>query len=316
MTHCCINAAVEDDGATERTLVKFGIAFATTGPALDGDGLAQIASTAEQLGYDSLWSVEHVVVPVGYTSQYPYAKDGPPEKAAIPDPLIPLAYAAAVTSTIKLGTAAVVLPEHQPLRIAKALATLDRLSGGRVILGVGAGWLKEEYDALQIDFGSRGQRLEAMIDALRALWREGPCSFESEFFSWAAVESNPKPVQRGGIPIHIAGHAPVVARRAARIGDGFLPGLNSVEEFQTIIAVVREECERIGRDIAELELTAGCNIASYDVDTVRRFADAGANRVHCVAFGETAQEVCDQLRCYAETVMAEVGIDSNGTVAA
>lgn len=291
--------------------MRFGVAFATTGPAIEGPGLAEIARTAERLGYDSLWSVEHVVVPVGYTSQYPYGQNGPPEKISIPDPFIPLAYAAAVTSTIRLGTAAAVLPEHQPLRVAKTVATLDRLSGGRAILGVGVGWLKEEYEALQIDFASRGRRLEAMVEALRELWRDGPSSFESEFFSWGLIESNPKPARPGGVPIHITGHAPVVARRAARIGDGFLPGLNSVEEFETIIAIVREECDRIGRDIAEIELTAGCNIASYDVDTVRRFADAGANRVHSVAFGETVQEVCDQLTRYAETVMAEVGIEND-----
>lgn len=292
--------------------MKFGLAFATTGPALDGDGLARIAVTAERLGYDSLWSVEHVVIPVGYASTYPYAPDGPPEKIEIPDPQIPLAYAAAVTSTIRLGTAAVVLPEHQPLRIAKSLATLDRLSGGRVILGVGSGWLREEFEALQIDFESRGRRLEAMIAALRDLWSDGPSEFSSEFFSWGPVESNPKPVQAGGIPIHIAGHAPVVARRAARMADGFVPALNSVEEFEAVIAVVRAECETIGRDVAELELTAGCNIRSYDVDTVRRFADAGANRVHCVAFADTAQAVCDELERYAETVMQVVGIDPVG----
>lgn len=289
--------------------MKFGLAFATTGPALDGDGLATIAATAERLGYDSLWSVEHVVIPVGYESTYPYAADGPPETTPIPDPLIPLAFAAAVTSRIRLGTAAVVLPEHHPLRLAKSLATLDRLSGGRVTLGVGSGWLREEFDALGIDFESRGRRLEASIAAMRELWSEGPSAFSSEFFSWGPVESNPKPVQAGGIPIHIAGHAPVVARRAARIAQGFLPGLNSVEEFEAIVRVVRDECDAIGRDPGELELTAGCNIRSYDVDTVRRFADAGADRVHCVAFADTVQGVCDELTRYAEDVIARVGID-------
>lgn len=292
--------------------MKFGVAFSTIGPAVEPEGLALVARTAEELGYESVWSVEHVVIPVGYTSRYPYSPSGridSGEATDLPDPIVPLAFVAAQTTRIKLGTAAVVLPEHHPLRLAKAVATLDRLSSGRAILGVGAGWLREEYEALGIDFDSRGRRAEASIAALRQLWGPGPSSFESEFFSWPPVESNPKPAQPGGVPIHIAGHAPVVARRGARIADGFMPGVNTPEAFESIVDVLRTECDRIGRDPDEIELTVCCT-GSPSAEDVRAYAERGASRVHTVAIAATATEVCAQMAEYASTVMAEVGSEA------
>jgi len=289
------------------------MAFATGGPAVQPDGLRRIATVAEELGFDSIWSTEHVVVPTEYTSVYPYNPTGripvPPE-TPMPDPLIPLAFAAAVTSRILLGTAVVILPEHHPLQVAKSVAHLDVLSGGRVLLGVGVGWLREEYEALGVDFTTRGKRMDAQIDALRSCWSPGATSVDSEFFSWHDVHVSPKPARPDGVPIHISGHSPAAARRAARVGDGFIPGVSSPEEFAAIMELVRAECAKLDRDPATIEMTAGCNGLAYSADDVQRLHDLGAHRVHAAFFADTVEEVEAKMRHYAEDVMQVVGVDN------
>src|SRR5215469_322089 len=151
--------------------MKFGLMFVNSGPFSNHELLAHLARTAEQCGFESLWTVEHVVIPKDYVSPYPYSKSGKipgGEDVAIPDPLLPLSYAAALTKTICLATGVVILPQRQPLYLAKEIATLDLLSGGRVMLGVGSGWLKEEFNALGLDFESRGARTDEAIQAMRA----------------------------------------------------------------------------------------------------------------------------------------------------
>ena len=141
--------------------MKFGIAFANAGPFAFPEMLAHLAVEAEKFGIESLWTVEHVVVPVGYESRYPYDPSGKmpgPENIPIPDPILPLAFAAAVTKKIRLGTGVLILPQRHPFYVAKEIATLDVLSGGRAILGIGVGWLREEFDALGIAFDDRAGR--------------------------------------------------------------------------------------------------------------------------------------------------------------
>jgi probable F420-dependent oxidoreductase len=220
-----------------------------------------------------------------------------------------LSFVAAVTSRIKLGTAAVILPEHHPLILAKSVAHLDVLSEGRAVLGVGVGWLKEEYDALGIDFTTRGRRMNAAIDGLRNAWAQGPSTYESDFFSWHEVESNPKPVSPDGVPIHIAGHSPAAARRAARRGDGFIPGIASPPEFADVVAPMYEECAKLGRDPNEIELTAGCSGRPYSADEIRQFEELGATRVHAAFLAETAEGLVEAMTEYAETTMSATGAE-------
>jgi alkanesulfonate monooxygenase SsuD/methylene tetrahydromethanopterin reductase-like flavin-dependent oxidoreductase (luciferase family) len=153
--------------------MHFGVAFANVFTFAEPEAARAIATTAEELGFESLWTVEHVVVPAGYESPYPYSPDGKmpaPDDTPLPDPLVWLAFAAASTSRIKLGTGIAILPQRNALIAAKEVATVDRLSGGRVLLGVGAGWLKEEFEALGVPFERRGRRLDEHIEAMRALW--------------------------------------------------------------------------------------------------------------------------------------------------
>lgn len=257
--------------------MKFGLMFSNVGPFAQPDGLTHLAQTAENCGVESLWTVEHVAVPVGYESRYPYSDDGKmpgPENAPIPDPVTWLSYAAAVTKTIKLATGILILPQRNPIYTAKQFATLDVLSKGRVIAGIGIGWLKEEFDALDIPFKERAPRTEECVAALRQLWGEKAVPFEGKFYNWPAIESNPKPVQSGGIPIVVGGHVEAAARRAARIGDGFFPAMGDLPK---LFAIVREECERNGRDPGEVELMTGGAIRS--LDDVKRFEDMGVSRL-------------------------------------
>ena len=167
--------------------MKFGIAFANVGPFATGDGAAGFARAAEAAGFESVWTVEHVVVPAGYESTYPYSPTGKmpgPEDSPIPDPLIWLAYIAAATSTIRLGTGILILPQRNPVVLAKELATLDQMSGGRMELGIGVGWLEEEFDVLGIPFAGRGRRTDDYVAAMRALWTQEAATHHGEFASF------------------------------------------------------------------------------------------------------------------------------------
>src|SRR2546425_7714078 len=163
--------------------MKFGVMFANAGPfALPGP-LANLARTAEEVGCESIWTVEHVVIPVGYRSKYPYDPSGRipgPENVPIPDPLLPLAYAAALTTRIRLATGILILPQRHPVYVAKEVATLDVLSGGRGILGIGIGWLREEFDALGVPFAERAARTRGAVRAIRSRWKETPGAVAGE----------------------------------------------------------------------------------------------------------------------------------------
>jgi probable F420-dependent oxidoreductase len=257
--------------------VKYGLMFSNTGSFGRPEGCTHLARTAEAVGIESLWTVEHVAVPVGYQSQYPYAKDGRmpgPESSPIPDPLVWLGFAAAVTKEIRLATGILILPQRHPIYTAKEFATLDVLSGGRAIAGIGIGWLEEEFDALGIPFKERAARTEECARALRHLWSADAKPFEGRFHRWNAIESNPKPVQPGGVPIIVGGHVEGAARRAARIGDGFFPAAG---DLPALFAAMRDECAKIGRDPQEIELTTGGALRS--LDDVKRLEDLGVSRI-------------------------------------
>lgn len=254
-----------------------GIAFANTGLFGTPSHCRAFVTHAEEVGIESVWTVEHVAVPTGYESAYPYSKDGKMpggEDSPIPDPLIWLAAVAGMTSKLKLGTGILILPQRHPIYVAKELATLDQMSDGRAILGVGIGWMEEEFSALGIPFKTRVSRTEESIDALRELWKSGPCSFSGKHFSWPALESNPKPAQEGGVPIVVGGHVAAAARRAARYGDGFFPAGFNAE----LMTALHDECKAIGRDPAEVEVTTNAP-PGFDADGMKRLRDAGVSRV-------------------------------------
>ena len=286
--------------------MKFGLMFANAGPFTFPESLAHLARTAEEVGVESIWSVEHVVIPVGYKSTYPYDPSGRipmPENIPIPDPLLPLAYAAAVTKTLRLGTGILILPQRHPLYVAKEVATLDVLSNGRAILGIGVGWLKEEFDALGIPFAERAARTSEGVRAIRSLWKPEPEAFDGKFFRWPPLESNPKPVQRPGVPIVVGGHTEMAARRAARYGDGFFPGVGEPAKLKALLAVLRDECKRIGRRPDEIEITAG---RTPDLDAVRALRDAGVSRIMMAPPAFDPEGITKGLHDFADRVIAKI----------
>ncbi len=256
--------------------MKFGLRYCNTGRYTDPAEAVALLQAAEAAGFESAWTVEHVVVPRDYRSAYPYSPTGrmPGREPAfsIPDPLIWMAYVAAATRRIRLATGILILPEHNPVLCAKQVATLDHLSGGRVILGIGVGWLRGEFDALGVPFARRGARTEEYIGAMRALWEQETPSYRGEFVSFEAAYMRPKPVG-GSVPIVIGGHSPAAARRAGRLADGFFPARGCPPE---LMDALREGAAEAGRDPAAIEITVS---APEDLDQIPRLAEAGVSRV-------------------------------------
>lgn len=235
--------------------MEFGLGFANTGPFVEPDAAVRLGQAAEAAGIDSLWTVEHVIVPKEYESSYPYSANGKMpggHEAPIPDPLIWLTWVGAATTTLKLATGIVILPQRNPAVLAKEVATLDRLTKGRMILGVGVGWLEEEFDALGVPFERRGARTDEYMGALRALWASDDATFAGDFVNYDGISMNPKP-QNGSVPLHIGGHSRRAARRAGELGDGFFPGKGNLPE---LIDVVHQTAADAGRDPAAIEITA------------------------------------------------------------
>lgn len=253
-----------------------------TGVAADPDWMAAFARHAEGLGFESVYVVEHVVVQAGYAERYPYAESGRmplPDDCPIPDPLDLLAWLAGVTSTIRLATGILVAPEHHPVQLAKRLATIDVLSGGRLFLGVGVGWMREELEAVGVDFATRGTRTDEVIEAVRALWSEDEASYHGRFFDFDGLVSRPRPRQAGGVPIHVGGHSAAAARRAGRLGDGFQPlGLDG-DALTERLAQVRAAALDAGRDPDRIELSLGGLLDVLDADAIARAEDQGAHRI-------------------------------------
>ena len=286
--------------------MKFGIVFANTGPAAQGEYAAGLGQAAEGAGFESVWTVEHVVVPAGYASSYPYSADGRMpggEDVDMPDPLIWLAYVAAATTRLRLGTGILILPQRNPVILAKEVATLDKLSGGRLELGVGVGWMREEFDALGVPFETRARRTDEYIDALRALWTGTEASFSGEFTRFERVKSFPKPAQPGGVPIVVGGHSPAAARRAGRLGDGFFPAGGGLDELPPLLAEMRAAAAAAGRDADAIEITAG---GATDLDGVKRAADLGVSRLVMPAFGRDLERVRRRLETFSDEVISRV----------
>ena len=281
--------------------MKLGLSFANAGPAAEPAHATAIARKAEEVGFDSLWTVEHVVVPAGYESEYPYNRSGKMaggEDAAIPDPLVWLAYVAAVTQRIHLATGILILPQRSPLYTAKEVATLDVLSGGRVILGVGIGWLREEFEALRVPFEGRGRRTDEYVAALRTLWAEDNPTFSGEHVAFSDARMWPKPVRRS-VPIVVGGHADSSARRAGRIGDGYFPGRAGADDLERLVGIARQSAEEAGRDPRALEITAG---GRPTPENIERLASLGVSRLIVPPAGFETSAVLEGLEQVAQAL--------------
>lgn len=272
-------------------------------PVQDGAFAAGFARAAEEFGFESIWLVEHVVMAVDYVSVYPYAPSGRSPFAADvaqPDPLVWLGYVAAATRRIRLATSVIILPQRNPLLLAKEAASLDRLSGGRLELGIGVGWVREEAEALGTDFDTRGRRADEYVAAMRTLWREPVASFRGAYVNFNRVVCEPKPVQAGGVPIVVGGHSEAAARRAGRLGDGFFPLVADPAQLAALREIVRTTAEAHGRDPQRIALTG---MGAPDLASAEYYARIGAARMVIAAKERTLDECRRSLERFAETVI-------------
>ncbi|MGV0778307.1 LLM class F420-dependent oxidoreductase [Mycolicibacterium elephantis] len=258
------------------------VAPVAAGVTADPVYMSAFAEHLETCGFESLVVVEHTVLMTRYTSVYPYDPSGRvelPADCVVPDPLDLLAFLAARTQRLGLVTGVLVLPNHHPVVLAKRVATLDALSGGRVRLCVGVGWLEEEIQACGTDFASRGRRADEQLQVMRLLWQDRPegASFHGEFFDFDHAMCYPKPV--GPVPITIGGHSTAAARRAGRLGDGFQPLGVSGAELTRLVDVMRTSAQQHGRDPDALELSLGHSVSKIDRDRADKLAALGADRV-------------------------------------
>jgi probable F420-dependent oxidoreductase len=244
--------------------LAFGCHLPVYGPAATRDTLVAFARRMEALGYDSLWVSDHVVIPWKIRSRYPYNPTGEfplPPTIDFLEPLTVLALVAGVTERVKLGTSVLVLPHRHPVLTAKILASIDHLAPGRVILGAGVGWMREEVELLGAPYDRRGAWTDEAIRIMRACWTEERATFTGEFFRIPPVSSAPKP-SRGPIPIWIGGHTPRALRRVAELGDGWHAAFATAREMEDGLARLREECRRRGRDVSSITLSVRMGLAA------------------------------------------------------
>jgi probable F420-dependent oxidoreductase len=248
------------------------------------DWMVSFARHLELCGFESIIVAEHTVLLTQYDSVYPYDRSGRVGLAAdspIPDPLDLLAFLAGSTSRLGLATGVLVLPNHHPVVLAKRAATVDALSGGRLRLCVGVGWLREELEACGVEFDSRGRRADEQLAILRALWADQPqgASHHGEFYDFDHVMSYPKPAAGERLSVHIGGHSRAAARRAGRLGDGFQPLGVAGPQLAALIALMRDEAAAVGRDPAALEVSLGHLVTKIDAERAAALVDQGADRV-------------------------------------
>lgn len=243
--------------------MKLGINIPNLGPAAGPEGIARVAQKAEELGYDSLWSTERLLFPVNPRTGY-----GGMEGVPLPegykyqlDPLDTLSYAAAVTKRARLGTSVLDLPYYNPVMLARRITTLDILSGGRAVIGLGQGWSPEEFEAAGASMKGRGPRADEAIRLMKAIWTQDPVEFSGKYFTVAKSIILPKPAQKGGPPIYMAAYAPSALKRVATLADGWLPVSIPVEGMKQMWGSIRSMAREAGRNPDDLKLIVRANTA-------------------------------------------------------
>lgn len=279
--------------------MKYGVAVFTTSYSV---GIVPLARQAEALGYESLWVPDHPVIPEALATPYPWSADRqlPDYYRHIIDPFVGLAAAAGATTRLRIGTAVLLVPERNPLILAKEVATLDQISGGRLLFGIGAGWLAEEGAVFGVDWKRRWRQTRDYVRAMQACWADDVSAYAGDYANFPPLYCHPKPLQRPHPPLIIAGELKGAVARIAEFGHGWMPRAllvdpGSIEESRRALeAAYRER----GRDPAGIEITIYG--AKPDRDDCRRWADAGADRI-IFHFGPKSQEeMFTRLQRYAE----------------
>jgi len=282
--------------------MKFATFLYQTSPT----SIASIARSAEELGFESLWIPEHIILPVQYKSPYPYSASGrmpaPPE-TPLHDPMLALAYVAGITTKIKLATGIYVLPIRNPFATAKAVVSLDVLSGGRFIFGIGIGWLKEEFEAVGMNFEDRARRSRDYVALLKELWTKDDPVYHGKSVSIEGFRFMPKPAQKPHPPIVFGGHTEPALRRTAQLGDGWYGIGEVIEEVRRTIKRLREHERAFGRT-TPLELTIAPRLREgFGVEQAKQFAEMGVDRLIFAAGPATKDQLAGMER-FRDGVMA------------
>jgi probable F420-dependent oxidoreductase len=266
--------------------MKVGYFAIGMGPFIDPAMVKLIATTTERVGFSTLWAPEHVVLLAEFSSRYPYsAGEFPmPLDSPINDPFTTLSFAAAVTSKIRLATGICLVPEHNPVILAKIAATVDHLSGGRFVLGTGIGWLEEEFQAIGVPWERRAHRTREYIEAMRALWDGDRSSYNGEFVNFRNALSYPKPVNNRRIPVWFGGESGPALRRTAEYGDGWIGFNLSPAEAAPKIKRIEELLKAAGRKRSELEIAVSPYAKPITTDDLKRYRDGGADEIALLRF--------------------------------
>ena len=260
--------------------MKIGIVSINVGGPATAEKMIETAQHAEAAGIESVWTFEHVIVPTAYESKYPYDRSGKmpiPPQAWFLDPLISLAHVAAATKSIRLGTGVNILPQANPLLFAKQVASLDALSRGRLTLGLGIGWLAEEYHAMGTPFERRGARFDDYLEAVKKVWTGEVVEHESEFLSWHGFMSHPTPAQKPHPPILIGGATTKTLQRVVDAAQGWYAPSDSSRELTEKIATLRKLAAAAGRPFESIDITTNWRMEKRP-DALPELEDLGVTR--------------------------------------
>jgi probable F420-dependent oxidoreductase len=263
--------------------------------------VAVLAQKAEELGFESIFVPEHPIMPVNVSSPFPQGGPIPESYSHMMDPFIALSRASAVTSKIMLGTGVCLIPERNPLVLAKVVASLDHFSNGRVLLGIGAGWAKEETELMGGDFAHRWTQTREAVLAMKELWTKDEAEFHGKYYDFPPVLSYPKPVQKPNPPVILGGMARNVLRRVAEYGDGWIPNRVTPEEIKAGRATLDELAATAGRDPKSIEITVFGR--GPDRDEIKGFEDAGVDRAVVRLGGASTEDAAAQLEEMAQAVL-------------
>ena len=273
------------------------------------DTLLPLMKRVEEMGFESVWTGEHVMIPRDYASAYPFNTSGrigvPPETHFI-DPLIALSHVAAHTTTLRLGTGINLLPQSNPLLFAKQVASLDHLSKGRVLLGLGVGWLAEEFTAMGVPFAGRGRRFDDYLRAVKKVWSGVEFEHQSDYLNWSGFKSYPLPHAPSGPPIIIGGHSPAALRRTVATGDGWFAFPKSHDELSGLLGQLRDRAAAAGRDPATIEITALWRDFADGMVSLETYREMGVHRL-LVPLGLLARgDLGDNLERLQETAASQL----------
>lgn len=282
--------------------MKFGLFGINMNVCSNPEAAARVAQAAEAGGFESVWTGEHVVLPD------PQAPPSPlPPLSPLLDPAIALAFVAAHTKKVRLGTGIIILPQRNPLVLAKELASVDVVSGGRLIFGLGIGYLKAEFDALGAPFDHKGPRSMEYLQAMKAVWTQENPSYQGQFVSFAAIQARPQPVQKPHPPVVIGGHTKEAFQRAVQYGNGWYGFALDLAATEKCLAGLKEAAQHVSRpkELGALEISVTPGPA-LDFDTAKKYADLGVHRLIPFRRAKTEQELLDFVNQTRDTLIGKL----------